>query len=208
MSSHTRANSPRLWHTRKSPRAVYEQLRRLHYVGTFDNFVEPAVPLAAKIAELAPGGLSHVMYVSGGSEAVEAALKLAKQYQIHERPQAARLQDHLTLERLSRRDDGRAFGDRLARHPPHLRARRAGHDTDPRPDPLPQSVRHARRRLCGLLRRHISSSRSCTKDRTTSRPSSPSRSCRRMACRSRRRTIFRACARSATATACSSSSTR
>ena len=30
--------------------------------------------------ELAPGQLSNVMYVSGGSEAVEAALKLAKQY--------------------------------------------------------------------------------------------------------------------------------
>ncbi len=81
MSSHTRANSLGYGND-EIARAVYEQLGRLHYVGTYDNFVEPAVSLAAKIASLAPGGLSHVMYVSGGSEAVEAALKLAKQYQV------------------------------------------------------------------------------------------------------------------------------
>jgi putrescine aminotransferase len=82
MSSHTRANS--LGYGREEiARAVHDQLMRVHYVGTVDNFVEPAVRLAAKIAALAPGKLDHVMYVSGGSEAVEAALKLAKQYHIH-----------------------------------------------------------------------------------------------------------------------------
>ncbi|HET7717305.1 MAG TPA: aminotransferase class III-fold pyridoxal phosphate-dependent enzyme [Bauldia sp.] len=81
MSSHTRANSLGYGND-EIARAVYEQLGRLHYVGTYDNFVAPAVALAAKIAELAPGRLSRVMYVSGGSEAVEAALKLAKQYQV------------------------------------------------------------------------------------------------------------------------------
>ena len=81
MSSHTRANSLGYGND-EIARAVYEQLGRLHYVGTYDNFIEPAVSLAAKIASLAPGELSHVMYVSGGSEAVEAALKLAKQYQV------------------------------------------------------------------------------------------------------------------------------
>jgi putrescine aminotransferase len=81
MSSHTRANSLGYGND-EIARAVYEQLGRLHYVGTYDNFVAPAVTLAAKLAELAPGQLSQVMYVSGGSEAVEAALKLAKQYQV------------------------------------------------------------------------------------------------------------------------------
>jgi adenosylmethionine-8-amino-7-oxononanoate aminotransferase len=81
MSSHTRANSLG-YGNEEIARAVYEQLSRLHYVGTYDNFVAPAVILAAKLADLAPGSLSHVMYVSGGSEAVESALKLARQYQV------------------------------------------------------------------------------------------------------------------------------
>ena len=84
MSSHTRANSLGYGQTEIAD-AVHRQLMRVHYVGTVDNFVEPAVRLAAKLAALAPGRLDHVMYVSGGSEAVEAALKLAKQYHIHRR---------------------------------------------------------------------------------------------------------------------------
>ena len=40
------------------------------------------VELSAKIASLAPGRLSKIVYVSGGSEAVETAIKLAKQYHI------------------------------------------------------------------------------------------------------------------------------
>ncbi len=82
MSSHTRANSLG-YGNEEIARAIYDQLVKLHYVGTVDNFVEPAVALAAKVAELAPGRLSNIMFVSGGSEAVESALKLAKQYQIH-----------------------------------------------------------------------------------------------------------------------------
>ncbi len=82
MSSHTRANSLG-YGSQEIAKAVYDQLARLHYVGTCDNFVEPAVHLAAKLAELAPGRLDSVMFVSGGSEAVESALKLAKQYHVH-----------------------------------------------------------------------------------------------------------------------------
>ncbi len=39
-----------------------------------------AIELAAKIAELAPGDLNRVFFTSGGSEAVEVALKMARQY--------------------------------------------------------------------------------------------------------------------------------
>jgi putrescine aminotransferase len=81
MSSHTRANSLG-YGCEEIARAVYEQLRQLHYVGTVDNLVEPSVRLAEKLAQLSPGELSKVMFVSGGSEAVETALKLAKQYQV------------------------------------------------------------------------------------------------------------------------------
>jgi adenosylmethionine-8-amino-7-oxononanoate aminotransferase len=47
---------------------------RLH----FEN--EPAEDLAARIAALMPPGLDRVFFVSGGSEAVESCLKLARQY--------------------------------------------------------------------------------------------------------------------------------
>ncbi|WP_061286758.1 aspartate aminotransferase family protein, partial [Herbaspirillum chlorophenolicum] len=43
---------------------------------------EPAEELAAMLAAAAPGSLNHVYFLSGGSEAVEAALKLARQYHV------------------------------------------------------------------------------------------------------------------------------
>ncbi len=52
-------------------------------LGFFTNWSyahPPAIELAAKIAELAPGDLNRVFFTSGGSEAVEAALKMARQY--------------------------------------------------------------------------------------------------------------------------------
>lgn len=82
MSSHTRANTLG-YGNEEIARAVYEQLRALHYVGTVNNLTGPAIQLAKKIAELAPGRLSRIMFVSGGSEAVETAIKMAKQYHIH-----------------------------------------------------------------------------------------------------------------------------
>lgn len=80
MSSVSRANSLGFGNE-EIARAMYEQALRMHYSGTTRFLSEPAVTLAAKIAELAPGRLSKVCLVSGGSEATETALKLAKQYQ-------------------------------------------------------------------------------------------------------------------------------
>ena len=81
MSSHTRANSLGYGNAEIAD-AVAAQLKELHYVGTVANFAEPTIRLAKRIAELAPGELSRVLFVSGGSEAVEAAIKLARQYQV------------------------------------------------------------------------------------------------------------------------------
>ncbi|MHB8658640.1 MAG: aspartate aminotransferase family protein [Solirubrobacteraceae bacterium] len=52
-------------------------------LGFFTNWSyahPPAIRLAARIAQLAPGDLNRVFFTSGGSEAVESALKLARQY--------------------------------------------------------------------------------------------------------------------------------
>ena len=61
-------------------RAMHEQLDRLAYAHTSFFTTEVAEQLADELAAHAPAGLGHVFFVSGGSEAIEAALKLARQY--------------------------------------------------------------------------------------------------------------------------------
>ena len=60
--------------------AMHAQIDRLAYAHT--SFFTTAVveELADVLIESAPAGMSHVYFVSGGSEAVEAALKMARQY--------------------------------------------------------------------------------------------------------------------------------
>jgi adenosylmethionine-8-amino-7-oxononanoate aminotransferase len=60
--------------------AVHEQIDRLAYAHTGFFSSEPAEQLADQLAANAPDGLGNVYFVSGGSEAMEAALKLARQY--------------------------------------------------------------------------------------------------------------------------------
>src|SRR6516162_6997120 len=60
--------------------AMREQLDRLAYAHTSFFTSQVAEELADDLVAHAPRGMGHVFYVSGGSEAVEAALKLARQY--------------------------------------------------------------------------------------------------------------------------------
>jgi adenosylmethionine-8-amino-7-oxononanoate aminotransferase len=60
--------------------AMHEQLDRLAYAHTSFFTSQAAEELADDLIAHAPQGIGHVFYVSGGSEAVEAALKLARQY--------------------------------------------------------------------------------------------------------------------------------
>jgi len=60
--------------------AMHAQIGRLAYAHTSFFTSEPAEALADQLARTAPAGLEHVYFVSGGSEAVEAALKMARQY--------------------------------------------------------------------------------------------------------------------------------
>ncbi|MFZ5558524.1 MAG: aspartate aminotransferase family protein [Pseudomonadota bacterium] len=61
-------------------RTLTEQAQKLAYAHTSFFSNEPLEALADFLAAAAPGDLSRVYFVSGGSEAVEAALKMARQY--------------------------------------------------------------------------------------------------------------------------------
>src|SRR5262245_42295711 len=60
--------------------AALEQMRELPFYTNWSYAHPRAIELAAKLAELAPDGINRVFFVSGGSEAVESACKLARQY--------------------------------------------------------------------------------------------------------------------------------
>ena len=60
--------------------AIKSQLDTIAYAHTSFFTTEVSETLAETLAQAAPGDLDHVYFVSGGSEAVESALKLARQY--------------------------------------------------------------------------------------------------------------------------------
>ena len=60
--------------------ALHAQLDRLAFAHTGFFTSEPAENLADMLVAAAPAGIDRVYLVSGGSEAVEAAIKLARQY--------------------------------------------------------------------------------------------------------------------------------
>jgi adenosylmethionine-8-amino-7-oxononanoate aminotransferase len=57
-----------------------DQARELAFWTTWTYAHPRAIELAARIASLAPGDLNRVFFTSGGSEAVESAIKLSRQY--------------------------------------------------------------------------------------------------------------------------------
>lgn len=60
--------------------AIIQQVNSIAYAHTSFFTTEPMEELADFLVSKAPAGLSKVYFVSGGSEAVEGALKLARQY--------------------------------------------------------------------------------------------------------------------------------
>jgi adenosylmethionine-8-amino-7-oxononanoate aminotransferase len=75
--------------------AAAAQLRELPFYTNWSYAHPRAIELAAEVASLAPGDLNRVFFVNGGSEAVEAAWKLARQYYSakgeHERTKVAQI---------------------------------------------------------------------------------------------------------------------
>lgn len=61
--------------------AAARQMRELPYYNTFFQTSHvPALTLAAKLAELAPGDLNHVFFAGSGSEANDTNIRLVRQY--------------------------------------------------------------------------------------------------------------------------------
>ncbi len=60
--------------------AIKSQIDRIAFAHTATFTSQPAEELADFLVQRAPSGIEHVYFVSGGSEAVESALKIARQY--------------------------------------------------------------------------------------------------------------------------------
>ena len=61
--------------------AAARQMRELPYYNTFFQTSHvPALTLAAKLAELAPGDLNHVFFAGSGSEANDTNIRMVRQY--------------------------------------------------------------------------------------------------------------------------------
>ncbi len=61
--------------------ALKEQLEKINYASLFGGyFNEPALKLADKLSKITPSTLKTSFFISGGSEAVESAIKFVRQY--------------------------------------------------------------------------------------------------------------------------------
>jgi adenosylmethionine-8-amino-7-oxononanoate aminotransferase len=69
-------------HGEEVGQAALEQMRELPFYTNWSYAHPRAIELAHEVAQLAPGDLNRVFFVSGGSEAVESAWKLARQYHL------------------------------------------------------------------------------------------------------------------------------
>jgi len=60
--------------------AVYDQIMALTYVSPWSMTTGPAAQFAADLAEESPGDLNHVFFTTGGSTAVDSALRFVQFY--------------------------------------------------------------------------------------------------------------------------------
>ena len=67
-------------HGEEVGQAALAQMKELPFYTNWSYAHPRAIELAHEVAQLAPGDLNRVFFVSGGSEAVESAWKLARQY--------------------------------------------------------------------------------------------------------------------------------
>ena len=191
-----------------SPRRRPGNREQLGYFPVWSYGHAPAIELAARLADLAPGDLNRVFFTTGGSEAVESAWKLARQYFRGDRP-APPAQGHQPQHRVPRHDVRRAVDHRRARRSrapfePLVAGRDQG--AEHRPVPLHRLLGTSTRARCAAP---TTSSNGSSWRAPRPSPRSSSSRCRTPAAAScRRRATSSACGRSATATACCSCPTR
>ena len=139
--------------------AAAAQMRELPFYTNWSYAHPRAIELAAEIASLAPGDLNRVFFVNGGSEAVESAWKLARQYYAargdRQRAEVLRMEPGERIEQqLSTDRRWKAVARRIAYHGTTmgalsingiaslrapLRAARAGRRPRAQHEPLPPS---------------------------------------------------------------------
>ncbi|HEY8583005.1 MAG TPA: aspartate aminotransferase family protein [Capillimicrobium sp.] len=69
-------------HGEEMAAAAAAQLTSLPFNTNWATAHPPAIALASKLAELAPDGIEHVFFTGGGSESVESAWKMVRQYHL------------------------------------------------------------------------------------------------------------------------------
>jgi adenosylmethionine-8-amino-7-oxononanoate aminotransferase len=62
--------------------AVSEQMRLVEFAHRFKFSNKPLIELSERLIGLAPDGFEKIMFVSGGSEATESAIKMAREYHV------------------------------------------------------------------------------------------------------------------------------
>ena len=114
-----------------------EQLSKLAFNTLWGTAHPAALQLADRLADLAPAGIDRVFFTSGGSESVEAAWKIVRQYHLaNGQPQAA--EGDRAQHRLPRRHPRRPGAHRRARLQGAVRAARDRHHPRLQHQPLPQ----------------------------------------------------------------------
>jgi adenosylmethionine-8-amino-7-oxononanoate aminotransferase len=68
------------YNRREMADAIAEQVMRLPYMNPFSLTSDPSATLAARLAAMAPGDLNHVFLTTGGSTAVDTALRFVHFY--------------------------------------------------------------------------------------------------------------------------------
>ena len=68
--------------------AIAEQVLKLTYINPFSLSAGPPAQLATRLAQMAPGAMNHVFFTTGGTTAVETALRFVHYYNnVKGRPQ-------------------------------------------------------------------------------------------------------------------------
>lgn len=109
--------------------AMIRQAEKVSFAHSSQFTSQAALDLAEKLVQLAPPGLSRVYFLSGGSEAVETAIKMARQYQVERgKPQKYKVISRWTSYHgntlgalaLSGHTGRRNYYQPLIQHTPHI----------------------------------------------------------------------------------------